>query len=374
MTTAAAETGSAEREVLRTRPGIAFVLVHRWAGYVPGLVLLAAYFFLRGAMIPPWPSGILVAALALLAARVVWMSVAWLSRQYVLTEQRLSVRAGVIGRVEGEAPLRNIQHIAMTQSGVERALGLGTIGVATAGSEGAALRLLMVPAPQAVVGAIREHADRAQTAGGSHGAGRGPRRPWVIGLAGGIGAGKSEVARILARLGCVVIDSDAEARRVMERPDIRRTLVEWWGETVLNPEGGVDRSAVAKIVFADPRQRRRLEELIHPLIKTARAEFIARAGDAPAVVVDAPLLFEAGVDAECDAVIFVDAPRELRLQRVRTARGWDEAELARREAAQMDPEQKRRRSHELIVNDGSPQALTERVADALTRIRASKNR
>jgi dephospho-CoA kinase len=392
---------AAEREVLRTRPGAAFVVLHRWPGLVPGLVLLAAYFFLRGSMLPPWPRGILIAAIACLGLRLAWMTAAWLSRRYTLTDRRLTVRAGVVRRVMAEVPLRNVQHVTMTRSAAERIFGLGTIGLATAGSDGAAIHWLMVPRPEGVLAAIREQVDRAQgdapspsqrlpaapgltvselaRRGGSHPSHpshashqshQPAPRPLIIGLAGAIGAGKSEVARALARLGCVLTDSDEQARLVLERPEVRRTLVEWWGEGVLGTDRRVDRSAIAKIVFADAEQRRRLEALVHPLIKAARAELVARAGNAPAVVVDAPLLFEAGVDLECDSVIFVDAPRELRLRRVRIARGWDEAELARREAAQWAPEDKRRRSHEAIVNDGSPEELGERVSAALERILA----
>src|SRR5690606_30029138 len=81
----------------------------------------------------------------------------------------------------------------------------------------------------------------------------------------------------------------------------------------------------------------------------------------PALVIDAPLLFEAHVDRECDLVVFVDAPLEARIQRVQTGRGWDAAELHRREAAQMDLREKRRRADEVIVNDGDERALRERV-------------
>lgn len=197
----------------------------------------------------------------------------------------------------------------------------------------------------------------------------------VIGIVGGIGSGKSEVARALGRLGCVVTDSDVQAREILTRPIVRERLVEWWGQSVLGVDGRVDRAAVAKIVFSDPASRRRLEELVHPLIHAERRALIERVakegtGTVPAVIVDAPLLFEAGVDRECDAVIFVDAPWEVRLKRVKRTRGWDAAELERREAAQLPLEEKRRRSGFVVDNGGSRADVEGRAREVLERVRA----
>ncbi len=193
----------------------------------------------------------------------------------------------------------------------------------------------------------------------------------VIGLAGGIGAGKSAVARALASLGCLVTESDAQTRAALADEAVRHTIVEWWGEGVLDAGGAIDRSALARIVFNDPRERARLETLLHPFAHRARDEIIERAEreHAPAVVIDAPLLFEAGLDAGCDRVVFVDAPRELRLERVRTTRGWDADELDRREKAQLPLEDKRRRSDDILVNAGHEEDLIPRVEALLSEIR-----
>lgn len=189
----------------------------------------------------------------------------------------------------------------------------------------------------------------------------------VIGLAGGIGAGKSAVAAILRELGCVVSDSDTRAKELLDAPHVRDELVRWWGGSVLGVAGRVDRSAVASIVFADPDQRRRLEGLVHPLLKRERdaaASEAARHG-ARAFIIDAPLLFEAGLDAECDAVLFVEAPEAARLARVRATRGWSEAELRRREAAQWPLDRKRGLATMVVPNDGDPSLLRQRVQAAL---------
>lgn len=192
----------------------------------------------------------------------------------------------------------------------------------------------------------------------------------VIGIAGGIGSGKSAVASLLAEFGCVVIDSDAEAKAALRRAEVIRALRQWWGESVLDASGAIDRKAVAKIVFADESQRLRLEGLIHPLIARSRIEQIERARreGRPGAVIDAPLLFEAGLDAECDAVFFVDCPFEVRLSRVEASRGWEESELRRREKAQIPLEEKRRKADYVVVNTGDLSALRRQVTQIFTLI------
>lgn len=188
----------------------------------------------------------------------------------------------------------------------------------------------------------------------------------MIGLAGGVGAGKSAVAAAFAALGCVVSDSDRDAGGALETPGVRAELVRWWGDRVLTADGGIDRRVVAAIVFADPSQRARLEALIHPMVHRARAERVRSAtiDGVRAVIVDAPLLFEAGVDDECDAVVFVDASRETRLARVRS-RGWDEGELERRESAQWPLERKRAASDYVIANESDRRHLESEAARVL---------
>lgn len=194
------------------------------------------------------------------------------------------------------------------------------------------------------------------------------RQP-VIGIAGGVGAGKSAVAAALADLGCLVVNSDDLARQALEDPEIRRTLRDWWGEAIFDEHGRIHRRAVADIVFTDPLERARLESLTHPWIERKRkARFAAAGPEVPALVIDAPLLFEAGLDRICDAVLFVDTPRSTRLERLAASRGWDEAELDRRESSQLPLDEKRRRSDHTIVNTGSRDALVEQVRRVLNLI------
>lgn len=203
-------------------------------------------------------------------------------------------------------------------------------------------------------------------------------RPVIIGLAGGIGAGKSRVAQELGRLGAVVLDSDRQAKEALDLTEVQKALRVWWGPAVFEAGGRVDRKALATLIFSDPAKRKRLESLTHPIVKQARIAAIAAAASAgtPAVVIDAPLLFEAGVDAECDAVIFVDAPPTLRLDRVKKDRAWGPAELTRRESQQLPLDEKRRRSGYLLANTGDEARLAAEAArlygEILARFRGTR--
>ncbi len=193
----------------------------------------------------------------------------------------------------------------------------------------------------------------------------------VIGLAGGIGSGKSLVARQMASLGCGVIDSDALARQALEEPEVIRTLVSWWGPQVLTPEGRIDRQAVGRIVFADAAERQRLEGLVHPRVHAGRArlrEQYERDPSIRAIVEDAPLLYEVGLDEACDVVIFVAASRETRLERVKRSRGWSESELQRRESQQLPLDFKASRADYVLDNDGNELEINSHVRRVLSEI------
>ena len=196
----------------------------------------------------------------------------------------------------------------------------------------------------------------------------------VIGIAGSIAAGKSTVARLLTSMGCLVSDSDALARASFADPMIQAELRRWWGDAVFEADGSVDRKAIASVVFSDPSERLRLEGLTHPWIGARRVEQFAEAAGDPsivALVIDAPLLFEAKLDAVCDATIVVDAPWEERVRRVSSGRGWDEAELRRREESQMSLDAKRERADYVIWNDGDEAKLEHLVREVLSAIQTT---
>lgn len=194
------------------------------------------------------------------------------------------------------------------------------------------------------------------------------RRVPVIGLCGGIGAGKSAVAAEFARQGCVVIDSDQMNREIMRQPDVIAQLRDWWGSRVIGPDGYVNRQAVADIVFHDAAERRRLEELMHPLIDQRREHMMQRAFDdraVRAIILDSPLLFESNLNRLCASTVFINASEQTRRARVRQTRGWGEPELNRREAQQWPLEQKRVASDFVINNDDPNVDLAPQVAAIL---------
>ncbi len=192
-----------------------------------------------------------------------------------------------------------------------------------------------------------------------------PKRPVVIGIAGGIGSGKSAVAAILADFGCVVSSADQVVRDLLDNdPAIHKTLVDWWGAQVLDDNGDINRSAIAKIVFNDPDARLRLEQLLHPIVEQCRIvqwdNALTTHADIPGFVIDAPLLFEAGLNQICDVIIFVDVDLNVRLERIRT-RGWDAAELQRREKSQTTLDIKQQQSDYIVRNNGHLDDLKQEI-------------
>ncbi len=179
----------------------------------------------------------------------------------------------------------------------------------------------------------------------------------IIGIAGGIGSGKSYVARLFGELGCLVIEADALVREAYLDPAVVRTLREWWNGEVFAVDGSVDRAAIARKVFSDPVQRRKLEQLLHPWV-SARREVLQKNADSKtlAFIWDTPLLFETGLNEACDAVVFVDVPESERLRRVVAERGWDADELHRRENLQL-PLDKKRRISDIVIDNTAEAAM-----------------
>jgi dephospho-CoA kinase len=190
-----------------------------------------------------------------------------------------------------------------------------------------------------------------------------------VGLTGGIGSGKSTVSRLLADKGAVVIDSDVLAREVVApgTPGLA-AVVEAFGTEVLTPDGHLDRPALGRIVFADPRARSRLEEITHPLVRARAREIEAAASDGSVVVHDVPLLVETGQQDKFDAVVVVDADVETQLRRLAETRGMAAGEAQSRIGAQASREQRRAVADYVIVNDGSLDDLRRQVDAVWTAI------
>lgn len=199
----------------------------------------------------------------------------------------------------------------------------------------------------------------------------------IIGLTGGIGSGKSTVANILASMGAAIIDSDRINREQLAQSEVMDELRSWWGDSVItNASGGdvVDRGRVGEIVFADDEQRRRLEQLLHPRIEEQRKALIRQYQNDPSVrmiVLDSPLLLEAGLGDECDVVVFVDADDDVRRRRVTRHRGWSETDWKSRENSQFALDKKRARSDYIVVNNSSDHAqLRMAVTELLKSLNA----
>ena len=176
----------------------------------------------------------------------------------------------------------------------------------------------------------------------------------VVGLAGGVGSGKSTVAAIFIKQGARGIDADALGHRVLDLPAVRAGLVRDWGGGILQ-DGRVDRAALARLAFRSRKSVARLNRRVHPEILKEIRRRIAKARGW--VILDAALLFETGADALCDKVVFVSAPRALRARRVRS-RGWGPGELKRRERFQLPVVYKKKKADYVIDNAG-PTSRTE---------------
>ncbi|MYM19187.1 dephospho-CoA kinase [Brevibacterium sp. 5221] len=180
-----------------------------------------------------------------------------------------------------------------------------------------------------------------------------------IGLTGGIGAGKSTVAREFADRGVPVIDADAVAREVVEpgRPTLAR-LAQRFGPEVLTADGALDRAALARLAFADDTGTRDLGAIMHPAIGARTRELMARHADAPMLVHDVPLLVENGLSADYHLCLLVDVPAPMRLERLTAQRGMDSADARARIERQAADEERYAACDALLSNTGTPAELT----------------
>jgi dephospho-CoA kinase len=192
-----------------------------------------------------------------------------------------------------------------------------------------------------------------------------------VGLTGNIAAGKSTVARLWGALGARVSDADELARRAVEpgTPAFDQIVAEW-GSRVVAPDGTLDRAVLRGIVFREPRERQRLEAIVHPAVRRLREAELAEAGreGARIVVSDIPLLFETDLAREFDVVVLVDAPEEERRRRLVEERGIEPQEADRLIASQMPAVLKRAASHHVIDNAGSLRELEERAREVWTEL------
>jgi len=193
-----------------------------------------------------------------------------------------------------------------------------------------------------------------------------------VGLTGGVASGKSSVAAILRELGVVVVDADALAREVVApgTPGLA-AVVEVFGPSVLAADGSLDRAALGSVVFADPERRAALEAIVHPLVRARAAELESAAPEGVVVVHDIPLLVETGQADHFDAVLVVDVPTQVQVERAVRDRGWSEDEARSRISAQASRADRLAAATYVIDNTGTHEDLRHRVAEVLGQLRGS---
>ena len=192
-----------------------------------------------------------------------------------------------------------------------------------------------------------------------------------VGLTGGVASGKSTVASILAELGAVVVDADLLAREVVApgTPGLAAVVAEF-GDGVLGADGSLDRPALGAVVFADEAARRRLEAIVHPLVRARGRELEEAAPPGAVVVHDIPLLAETGQAAGFDAVVVVDVPVETQVERMVSQRGMSREDAEARIAAQATREQRLAVATYVVDNTGTREDLRDRVTEVFEKLTA----
>ncbi|MBW1599590.1 dephospho-CoA kinase [Streptomyces sp. JJ38] len=192
----------------------------------------------------------------------------------------------------------------------------------------------------------------------------------TVGLTGGIGAGKSEVSRLLGSYGAVIVDADRIAREVVEPgTEGHAAVVAEFGEGVLRADGAIDRPALGRIVFNDPDRLAALNAIVHPLVGARSAELQQAAGEHAVVVHDVPLLTENGLASLYDVVVVVDASPATQLHRLVHLRGMSEEEARSRMAAQATRADRLAIADHVIDNDGPLEKLEPQVREVWERLR-----
>lgn len=198
----------------------------------------------------------------------------------------------------------------------------------------------------------------------------------MIGLVGGVGCGKSHLARLLREKHPLeIVEGDRAGHEVLMEPAVKQGLREAFGDTVFTASGEVNRRGVGRLVFgSQPQQlaaRKKLEQIVHPRIAEILVRQVALAQSRPdveAVILDAAILLEAGWRHICDAVVFIDTPLEKRVERVTNSRGWSRGDLRSREESQFPLERKRKEAEYVVDNSGDVQVALSQLEAVYSRI------
>ncbi|MBN1818584.1 MAG: dephospho-CoA kinase [Sedimentisphaerales bacterium] len=193
----------------------------------------------------------------------------------------------------------------------------------------------------------------------------------IIGILGGIGAGKSTVAAEFARQGCAVIDADAIGHEVLKEPAVSRRLIDAFGPDIMDSTGGIDRTILGEKAFQNPESVAQINRILHPVIlercQQQMSEFQNKTG-VRAIVLDAPLLLETGLDKRCDILIFVEADPTAPDRRCRRQSREFLARIKKRENFQISLDKKRKIADYIIENNSGFSALAGQVARILLEL------
>lgn len=185
--------------------------------------------------------------------------------------------------------------------------------------------------------------------------------PWILGLTGGIGSGKTAAARCFSELGVHVVDADQAARWVVEpgQPALEE-IVQRFGVEILQPDGTLNRAALRQRIFQEAEQRRWLESVLHPRIQIAIDEHLAQA-QSPYAILVSPLLIESGQSQQTQRVLVVDVPESVQIARTMARDQVEEAQVQAIINAQMSRPERLRQAHDVLVNQHSPEHLAQEV-------------
>jgi dephospho-CoA kinase len=198
----------------------------------------------------------------------------------------------------------------------------------------------------------------------------------VIGLVGGVGCGKSHLARLLHEKHPIeIVEGDKAGHLVLAEPIVKERLRKAFGESVFTSNGEVDRPQISRLVFGSALEqqsaRKKLEQIVHPRIAEILASQVALARSRPdveAVILDAAILLEAGWRHICESLVFIDAPFEKRLERVMKSRGWSRDELMLREESQFPLQRKRKEADDVVDNSGDVQVALSQLESVYSRV------
>lgn len=203
------------------------------------------------------------------------------------------------------------------------------------------------------------------------------RQPPLIGIVGGIGSGKSSIPEAVSDLRLLIIDADRIGHQQLQIGQIQQQLVQQFGNQILQDDGQINRSALASCVFGDTAAHTAALEQLNRIVRPGiRSEIRRQRAQAPhdvdAIILDAALLLEAGWAEDCDLLVFIDTPEELRIRRVTETRNWSAAELHRREAAQLPLHRKQEACDIIIQNSGTLEASANELSRSIRTLTAAQ--